>query len=106
MKPGVIVTQTDPETVFNAPRLAPYGLAQGDEARVFPSDRAVETDGIADPKCDVKGHARKLPGTGGQFLARRARLKLRNPEGARARPLSRLKDRYEIVRRSDEVITV
>ena len=30
MKLGMIITQTDPETVFNALRLALYSLEQGD----------------------------------------------------------------------------
>lgn len=37
MKLGVIITQTDPETVFNALRLALYSLEQGDQVRVFGS---------------------------------------------------------------------
>lgn len=33
MKLGMVITQTDPETVFNALRLALYSLEQGDEVR-------------------------------------------------------------------------
>ena len=39
MKLGMIISQTDPETVFNALRLALYSLEQGDEVRIFPSGR-------------------------------------------------------------------
>jgi len=35
MKLGIIITQTDPETVFNALRLAQYALRQGDSVRIF-----------------------------------------------------------------------
>ena len=35
MKFGLIITQTDPETVFNALRLALYSLQQGDQVRIF-----------------------------------------------------------------------
>ena len=44
MKLGMIVTQSDPETVFNALRLALYRLEQGDEVRIFLSGRGVEID--------------------------------------------------------------
>ena len=35
MRLGMVITQTDPETVFNALRLALYSLEQGDEVRIF-----------------------------------------------------------------------
>ena len=40
MKLGIIITQTDPETVFNALRLASFSLKQGDEVRIFLSGRS------------------------------------------------------------------
>ena len=106
MKLGVIVTQTDPETVFNALRLALYSLEQGDEVRVFLSGKGVEIDQIEDPKFDVKGQAQKVLEAGGQFLACGACLKLRNSDGSEVCPLSTLKDQYEVVRDSDRVVTV
>ena len=41
MKLGIIITQTDPETVFNTLRLAEYSLQQGDEVRIFLSGKGV-----------------------------------------------------------------
>lgn len=105
MKLGMIITQTDPETVFNALRLALYSLEQGDEVRVFLSGKAVEIDRIEDAKFDVKGQARKVLNAGGQFLACGTCLKLRKSEGSEICPLSTLKDHYEIVRDSDRVVT-
>jgi len=106
MKLGMIIAQTDPETVFNALRLALYSLEQGDEVRIFLSGRGVEIDQIKDPKFDVKAQAQKVLDAGGQFLACGACLKLRNSEGSEVCPLSTLKDQYEVVRDSDRVITV
>jgi len=106
MKLGMIIAQTDPETVFNALRVALYSLEQGDEVRIFLSGKGVEIDQIEDPKFDVKGHARKVLDAGGEFLACGACLKLRDSEGSEVCPLSTLKDHYEIVRDSDKVITV
>ena len=106
MKLGMIITQVDAETVFNALRLALYSLEQGDEVRIFLSGKGVEIDQIEDSKFDVKGQARKVLDAGGQFLACGACLKLRESEGSDICPLSMLKDEYELVRDSDRVITV
>ena len=106
MKLGMIITQTDPETVFNALRLALYSLEQGDQVHLFLSGKGVDIDKTDDPKFDVKGQARQVPDAGGRFLACGACLKLRNSDGSEICPLSTLKDQYEIVRDSDKVVTV
>ena len=106
MKLGMVITQTDPETVFNALRLALYSLQQDDSARIFLSGKGVDIDKIDDPMFDVKGQAQKVLDAGGQFLACGACLKLRNSEGSEICPLSTLKDQYEVVRDCDRLITV
>ncbi len=106
MKLGIVITQTDPETVFNALRLGHYSLEQGDEVRIFLSGRGVEIDQIEDEKFDIQAEARKILDAGGEFLACGTCLKLRNSEGSEICPLSTLKDHYEIVRDSDRLITV
>ncbi len=106
MKLGMIITQTDPETVFNALRLALYSLKQGDQVRIFLSGRGVDIDKIEDATFDVKGQAQQVLDAGGEFLACGTCLKLRNSAGSEICPLSTLKDHYEIVRDSDRLITV
>ena len=106
MKLGIIITQTDPETVFNTLRLALFSLEQGDEVRIFLSGRGVEIDRIEDSKFHVKELAQKVLDTGGQFQACGACLKLRDSNGSEICPLSTLKDHYEIVRDSDKLITI
>ena len=106
MKLGMIITQTDPETVFNALRLALYSLEQGDEVHIFLSGKGVEIDQVEDPKFDVKAQAQKVIDAGGEFLACGACLKLRNSAGSEVCPLSTLKVQYELVRDSDRVVTV
>ncbi len=106
MKLGMVVTHTDPETVFNALRLALYSIEQGDEVRIFLSGKGVEIDQIEDEKFDVKAQAQKVLDAGGEFLACGACLKLRNSGGSEVCPLSTLKDQYELVRDSDRVVTV
>jgi len=106
MKLGIVITQTDPETVFNTLRLAQYSLEQGDQVRIFLSGRGVEIDQIEDEQFDVKAEAQAVLDAGGEFLACGSCLKLRNSEGSEICPLSTLKDHYEVVRDSDRVINV
>lgn len=105
MRLGMIITQTDPEAVFNALRLALYSLEQGDEVRIFLSGKGVEIDKIEDPNFNVKEQAQNVLDVGGEFLACGACLKIRSSEGSEVCPLSTLKDQYEVVRDSDRVIT-
>jgi uncharacterized protein involved in oxidation of intracellular sulfur len=106
MRLGMIIAQTDPETVFNALRLALYSLEQGDEVRIFLSGRGVEIDQIKDQRFNVKAQAQKVLDAGGQFFACGTCLKLRHSEGSEVCPLSTLKDHYEIVRDSDRLVTI
>ncbi len=104
MKLGVILATNDPETVFNALRLALYSLQQGDSVRLFLSGKGVEIGQIADTRFDVRGQAKAVLKAGGQFLACGTCLKLRASAGSELCPLSTLKDQYEIVRDSDRVL--
>ncbi len=106
MKLGIIITQTESETVFNTLRLALYSLQQGDDVRIFLSGKGVDIDKIEDSQFDVKTEAKKVLNVGGEFLACGTCLKLRNSEGSDLCPLSTLKDHYEVIRDSDKVITV
>ena len=106
MKLGMIITQTDPETVFNTLRLALFGLEQGDKVSIFLSGKGVEIDSIRDEKFDVKGQAQKVLTAGGQFFACGTCLNLRDSEGSEICPISTLKTHYEIVRDSDKIVTV
>ena len=106
MKLGMIVTQTDPETVFNALRLALYGLENDDEVSIFLSGKGVEIDRIRDSKFDVREQAQKVLDAGGLFFACGTCLKLRDSEESDICLLSTLKDQYEIVRDSDRLVTV
>lgn len=106
MKLGIVITHTDPETVFNTLRLAQYSLEQGDEVRIFLSGKGVEIDLIEDAQFDVKAQAQAVLDAGGEFLACGTCLKLRQSDGSEICPLSTLKDHYEVVRDSDRLITV
>jgi uncharacterized protein involved in oxidation of intracellular sulfur len=106
MKLGIILSQTEPETVFNALRLANYSLKQGDAVKIFLVGQGVELDRIAADKFKVREQAQAVLAAGGQFLACGTCLKLRESKGSELCPLSTLKDLYEIVRDSDRLVTL
>ncbi len=105
MKLAILISQTEPETVFNALRLANYSLQQGDTVKIFLVGKGVEIDQINNAKFNVLEQAQAMLAAGGQFLACGTCLKLRASEGSEICPLSSLKDLYEIVRDSDRVVT-
>jgi hypothetical protein len=58
MKLGILISQNEPETVFNALRLAHYSLTQGDAVRIFLVGMGVELDQIDDTKFNVREQAK------------------------------------------------
>ena len=94
MKLAMVISQTNPELVFNAFRLANFSRKEGDEVKVFLLAEGVELDGIEDPKFDARGQAESFLQAGGQILACGTCLKIRNTGGSDICPLSTLKDQY------------
>lgn len=105
MKLGIILTVSEPETAFNALRLANFARAQDDEVKVFLVGLGVELDKITDPKFDARSQAETLLKGGGKILACGTCLKIRQSEGSEICPLSTMKDLYEIVRDSDKIVS-
>ena len=105
MKLGILLSQIEPETVFNALRLANYSLKQGDTVKIFLVGKGVELDRINDPKFNIRDQAKAVLDSGGQFLACGTCLKLRESAASEMCPLSTLEDLYQIVRDSDRVVT-
>ncbi len=106
MKLGIIITQTDPEAVFNVLRLALYSLKEGDHVKIFLSGCGVEIDQIQDPAFDIKSVTESILKEGGIFFACGTCLKFRQSNSSETCPFSTLKDHYEIVRDSDRIITI
>ncbi|MEK7474176.1 MAG: DsrE family protein [Candidatus Coatesbacteria bacterium] len=105
MKMGIVLTTTEPETVFNVFRLANYSIDKGDYVSVFLLGKGVELDQIEDAKFDAQGQARTFLGKNGKILACGTCLKIRNSGGSELCPVSTMKDLHELVRDSDRVLT-
>jgi len=105
MKVGIILSQTDPETVFNALRLANYSLNQGDTVKIFLVGKGVELEKVSDAKFPINERVQAVVEGGGRFLACGTCLQLRESPGSEICPISTLQDLYEIVRDSDRLLT-
>jgi len=104
-KLGLVLTQTDPETVFNVLRVGEYALKQGDEVSLFLLGKAVELEKIKDSTFDVQGKTRAFAAAGGKILACGTCLKIHGSGGSALCPVSNLADLYRIIRASDRVLT-
>ena len=105
MKLGLVLSSNDPETAFNALRLANFSVAQGDEVTLFLLGKGVELDQIGSDKFDVRGQAESLLKAGGHVAACGTCLRLRAKEESKVCPLSTMKDLYELLRESDRVVS-
>lgn len=105
MRLGIIISQTEPEAVWNALRLGNYALKEGDTVSVFLLGPGVDAIANRVEKFNVEQEAQALHDAGGRILACGTCLKIRDREGTETCPLSTMKDLYEIVRDSDRVLT-
>ena len=105
MKIGIIISQIDPETVWNVFRFGNFSLGKEHEVKVFLLGKGVECEEIEDEKYNVKGEIRKLLDNGGKMLACGTRLRSRKKEGSEVCPLSTMQDLMDIVEQSDKILT-
>lgn len=105
MKLGLVITTTDPETVFNALRLANFSVKEGDTAGVFLLGKGVEMDRIKDERFNVREQAETFLKAGGKIMACGTCLKLRDSEGSDLCPLSTMKDLYRLIKDADRLFT-
>jgi len=104
MKLGIIISQTEPETVWNAYRLGTFALEQGDSVKTFLLGRGVESE-IEHPKFNVRAQVTKYVEAGGEIYACGSCMKSRQMDSRDTCPLSTMKDLYDIVNKSDKVLT-
>lgn len=105
MKLGIVLSTDDPETSFNALRLALFARTKGDDVGVFLIGKGVDFGATQDARFDVTSQARTLLDTGGRILACGTCLKLRNSEGSEICPISSMHDLYELIDTSDRIVS-
>jgi uncharacterized protein involved in oxidation of intracellular sulfur len=105
MKIGIIIYSNDSETVWNAFRFANFALNEGDELKVFLLGKGVECESLDTDKFKVTEQMQTLVDNGGEIFACGSCLEIRQSEGSEVCPLSTMKDLYEIVKKSDRIVT-
>ena len=105
MKLAVIITQSNPEQVFTALRLANFSRGKGDEVSIFLAAEGVEMERLDDPRFDIKGQASAFIQQGGSIESCGSCLKLRDMGGSDICAISTMQDLYNLVVESDKVVT-
>ena len=105
VKLGIVIYSNDAETVWNAFRFGVFALKKGDAARVFLIAKGVECEAIDSPQFKVTEQMRAFIDGGGQIFACGTCLKIRQSAGSEICPLSSMNELYEIVQKSDKVLT-
>jgi sulfur relay (sulfurtransferase) complex TusBCD TusD component (DsrE family) len=105
IKIGIVISTNDPESVWNALRLANFSLAENDTVSIFLLGKGVEISTIVDKKYDIKGPLDDFMGKGGKILACGTCMQSRKMEESKACPVSSLSDLYDLIRKSDKVLT-
>jgi len=104
MKLGIIISQTDPETVWNAYRLGTFALEQGDSVRTFLLGGGVESE-TEHQKFNVKEQLARYLQAGGEVYACGSCMKTREMNSSDTCPISTMKDLYNIIINSDKILT-
>ena len=105
MKIGIIISDSDTETCWNALRYANYCLLQKDMVKVFFMGAGVEYRKRSEEKFNTVEQVEILLKNGGKVYACGTCIKARGQESSEMCPISTLKDMYEIIKESDKVIT-
>jgi len=105
MKIGIIISQKDPETVWNAFRFGNFSLNKQHNVKVFLIGKGVEYEQINDKNFNVKEQVKKFLNSGGQIFACGACLKSRHKESSPVCPLSTMQDLMNIVEESDKIVS-
>ncbi|MBI5540473.1 MAG: DsrE family protein [Bacteroidia bacterium] len=104
-KIGLVISSNDPETVWNALRLANYSLGEKDTVSIFLLGKGVEITTMASKEFDVLIQLNDFINNGGKILACGTCMRSRNLEGSKTCPISSLSDLYDMVKKCDKTLT-
>ncbi len=102
---GIVIYSNDPETVWNALRIANYSLSEKDSVSVFLMGKGVEIRSLSTKDYDVGDRLKDFLDNGGRIFACGTCMASRNLQGSKACPISSLSDLYDIIRWCDKLIT-
>ena len=102
---GIVISQVDPETAWNAFRFANFSLAKQHDVRTFLIGKGVECVEIVSEEFPVIDEVNKYVESKGEIFACGTCLVSRNKEGTPICPMSSMKDLMDIVEKSDRILT-
>jgi len=105
MRIGIIISNNDAETCWNALRYANFAISQKDEVKVFFMGKGVEYQKVSTDKFNTVEQAEKFMQSSGKIYACGSCIKSREQESSEMCPISTMKDMYEIVKEGDKVVT-
>lgn len=104
MKIGIVISTTDPETVWNALRFANTAILDKHQTKIFLLGKGVEIENIKDEKFNVTEQLDKLKQLECTMLACGTCIKSRDIQ-FEACPISTMKDMLKLVVESEKVLT-
>ena len=105
MKVGIVISQTDPETVWNAFRFGNFSIKKGHSVKTFLIGKGVECVEIVHKEFNVIEELNKYVDNKGQIFACGTCLVSRNKKGSPICPMSTMNDLMELVEESDKVVS-
>ena len=104
MNIGIIISNTEPELVWNALRFANTALLEDHPVKIFLLGKGVEIESIKDEKFNVQEQLERFNELTGQMLACGTCIKSRHMK-FEVCPISTMKDMLKLVTESDRVVT-
>ena len=105
MNIGIVISQTDPETVWNAFRFANFSIGKEHNVRTFLIGKGVESVEIINEEFPVIDEINKYVDSKGKIFACGTCLISRKKEGTPICPMSTMNDLMELVEESDKVVS-
>jgi len=106
MKLGIIISTNNPETNWNALRLANFAVKQSGEVKLFLIGQGVEYESGNSEKFNIQEQVKEfLLSDKIQILACGTCLKLRAQETTKTCSISTLNDLYSLIKESDKILT-
>jgi len=105
MKIGIIISQVEPETVWNAFRFGNFSLDKKHTVKVFLIGKGVEYEEINNEKFNIKKQVEKFIDSNGEIFACGSCMKSRKKEGSPVCPLSTMQELMNIVEESDKLVS-
>lgn len=105
MKLGIIIYSSDPETVWNALRLANLSLKQKDHVCIFLMAKGVEIESLDSSKFDIARQLNDVIVNQGEILACGTCLNIRKQESTESCPAAAMQDISDLIKNSDKIIS-